>query len=647
MTTHNVKLYGTDEPVSVCRMLTAGPLVCEFQNGEIRHATYAGVEVVRAIAFLIRDKNWATYKPAISDLAVDEADGGFRLSYAARCADDGQAFAYQATITATAAGALDFEVTGAAEGDFEINRLGFVVLHPAGVAGAAVEVEHVDGSVEQTTFPERISPAQPIFDIRVLTHEVKPGVRATCRMSGDAFEMEDQRNWTDASYKTYVRPLRLPYPYTVGADERVTQSVSLRFDGAAPSTGTGGAAPVRVTVGAADGGAMPRIGLGVPAGMVTDVSELRAVGVQSLICAFDATRHGNTELRGHRAMAEALGAAVSLELVLPGEDDPAAAALAAARQVAEAELVVADVAVSPAPYLMSYQPTAAWPDIAPLAAYYDATRTAFPGKPIGGGMFAYFTELNRKRPPADKLDFVTHTTCPIVHDADDRAVMESLEALPHVIATTRAIVPGMPYRIGPSTIGMRQNPYGAAPVENPDNIRVAMARADPRHRGLFGAAWSLGYAAEAARGGLDALALAAPEGPFGIVYRKSSDPQPYFDGLAEPAVYPLYHVVAALAAAAGKPRLATTSGDRLRVQCVAWAGPDGPVLWLANLTDRPQDVTLAGLDGHTTVVRTLDAATFAQATTDIAGFKASGELHTSLRGLRLDAYAVAAIEARG
>ncbi|RPH73442.1 MAG: hypothetical protein EHM88_24080, partial [Candidatus Rokuibacteriota bacterium] len=32
-----------------------------------------------------------------------------------------------------------------------------------------------------------------------------------------------------------------------------------------------------------------------------------------------------------------------------------------------------------------------------------AARKAFPGVPVGGGMFSYFTELNRKRPPADLL----------------------------------------------------------------------------------------------------------------------------------------------------------------------------------------------------------------------------------------------------
>ena len=82
------------------------------------------------------------------------------------------------------------------------NRAGFVVLHPAWLAGQKLKVTHVDDREEETRFPERISPSQPVFDIRALSHEVAPGLWATCRMEGDTFEMEDQRNWTDASYKT-------------------------------------------------------------------------------------------------------------------------------------------------------------------------------------------------------------------------------------------------------------------------------------------------------------------------------------------------------------------------------------------------------------------------------------------------------------
>ena len=60
-----------------------------------------------------------------------------------------------------------------------------------------------------------------------LTHTVVAGVTAECRMEGDTFEMEDQRNWSDASYKTYVRPLALPWPYRIPAGEPVRQEIVL------------------------------------------------------------------------------------------------------------------------------------------------------------------------------------------------------------------------------------------------------------------------------------------------------------------------------------------------------------------------------------------------------------------------------------
>src|SRR5258707_14823484 len=122
----------------------------------------------------------------------------------------------------------------------------------------------------------------------------------------------------------------------------------------------------------------------------------------------------------------------------------------------------------------------------------------------GGGVLGYFTELNRKRPPLGLLDFTPHTTCPIVHAADDRSVMETLEALPAIIASTKAFCGAAAYRIGPSAIGCRQNPYGKGTLDNPRGGRVCLARVDPRQRGLFGAPWTLGYLAAPSPGGLGA-----------------------------------------------------------------------------------------------------------------------------------------------
>ena len=111
-----------------------------------------------------------------------------------------------------------------------------------------------------------------------------------------------------------------------------------------------------------------------------------------------------------------------------------------------------------------------------------------------------------------------HTSCPIVHACDDTTVTENLEALPHIVHSTRHFAGGKPYRVGPSAIGARDNPYGAATTPNPQNGRVALARMDPRQRGLLGAAWNLGYVAHMARGGAEAVALSAPVGEFGVVY---------------------------------------------------------------------------------------------------------------------------------
>ena len=167
-------------------------------------------------------------------------------------------------------------------------------------------------------------------------------------------------------------------------------------------------------------------------------------------------------------------------------------------------------------------------------------------------MATYFTELNRKRPPAALLDYVTNTTCPAVHAADDRSVMETMEALPYQILSTRAFMGATPYRIGPSQLACRENPYGKATTPNPDNGRVCLSRIDPRQRGMFNAAWTLAYIATFARGGIEAIALGAPTGPFGYIYRPTDFAQPYFDDAEGQTVYPAFHVLAGLAPAFGQ-----------------------------------------------------------------------------------------------
>jgi hypothetical protein len=226
-------LYGTAEPGPEERLLRAGPLSAIYSAGALRSISLQGVEVIRGLYFLIRDRNWATPVPEIRDLAIEEGEDGFRVTFAAHCRTpaDGQDLVWRGEIAGSAAAGLAFAAEAAPEADLVTRRTGFIVLHPLErVVGARAMIEHVDGRRVETRFPDLIDPLQSFFDVAAMTHEPIPGVRATCRMEGGGWETEDHRNWLDASFKTYFRALALPHPYTLPAGETIRQRVTLTFE---------------------------------------------------------------------------------------------------------------------------------------------------------------------------------------------------------------------------------------------------------------------------------------------------------------------------------------------------------------------------------------------------------------------------------
>jgi hypothetical protein len=644
-----IALTGTEQPNVAGRVLSAGPISVELDNGQLRYLKVNGIEVLRAVGFLVRDENWGTYTPALTGLTVDERADGFSVKYHAVCRRPGQEIAFDASIEGKVDGSLTFSATATPKTDFLTARTGFVVLHPLkGVVGNAVEVEHVDGKIEKSKFPERVNPIQPFLNIRALTHEVMPGVKAAVRFEGDTWEMEDHRNWTDASFKTYVRPLILPWPYTLKAGEPVTQSVSVKLIGTPPKAAKGGQAKgVEVKLGAASRKALQPVGIGMPADEIEHATArldlLRAVGPKFLQCHFDPRRkHGLEQLYGYRVLCEQIGAKCLLEIVVESVDGYKAELARLADLVRQSGLELAAVAVCPVGDLKSVLPGGPRPPAPPLEDLYAAARAAFPDVRIGGGMFSFFTELNRKRPPAQLLDFVMNTTCPIVHAADDRSVMETVEALPYQVKTAQSYIGKTPHRVGPSAIGCRDNPHGATFTPNPDNERVCLAQMDPRQRGLFAAAWGLAYLATLARTDVEAMSLGAPTGPLGIIYRKTDYAQPWYDSLSAPAVYPLYHVVSGLAHGIGSKLVAADSSDAAKVQTLAYRAKKGTTVWLANLTADEQTVALRGESGPVFGAM-LDESTFVTATTDPKRFQAGYKSIGDPGKIKLKPYAVAVL----
>jgi hypothetical protein len=597
---------GTKEKAPKRITLKAGALTVDFVAGNLRSIRYEGHEVLRAIAYVVRDSDWGTYNSEITEYRLDQSDGAFTVTYNGRCAsaNPNQSLRYQARIAGNSHGNLVFEVVAEPLTSFVTARCGFAVLHPIdGIAGQPAIVEHVDGSQQQAMFPGLISPAQPFKDMRAIHHHVTPAITAHCRFNGDIFEMEDQRNWSDASYKTYVRPLSLPWPYVMEQGVTNRQSVELEIKRGHPSSQKPARkkkAPIRVAI-AGPQGDFPGIGVSIHPGLIPQAlahpSLLNTLGPQLLLVHFDSTAgHEQSHLRGFAEITRRLPSVdktqTVLELVLPAKGSVRDELSSVAEMVAAAGLPLSGILVSPAPDRQSTLPGSVWPPCPPLAEIYQAAREVFPGIAIGGGTLSYFTELNRKRPPVELLDFVSHCTCPIVHAADDLSVMETLEAIPHIVRSARAIIgKDKPYRIGPSTIGMRHNPYGSRVMENPAKRRITMTDRDPRQTSLFAAAWMIGYVAATAEAGLQSLTVASLTAQLGLASEDAS-------GKVE--LYPAFYAARALAEMGGNLRHQCHSSRPSCIAAVAGVDREGRrIALLANLTGKKQEVVLeAGQQPH-------------------------------------------------
>ena len=144
-------------------------------------------------------------------------------------------FSWKGTIEGRG-GVLEFTFDGRAKKAFLRNRIGICVLHPIiECAGKPCRVRHSDGAWKEQSFPRFISPHQPFKDIRALSWSPSDRVQANIELEGEVFEMEDQRNWTDASFKTYSTPLELPFPVQVSV--LANRSVSASFSASSSNTG--------------------------------------------------------------------------------------------------------------------------------------------------------------------------------------------------------------------------------------------------------------------------------------------------------------------------------------------------------------------------------------------------------------------------
>ncbi|MFT4037142.1 MAG: hypothetical protein QM692_03085 [Thermomicrobiales bacterium] len=604
--------YGKDAPLPERRTLRAGPLTAVLEGGDLRYVRLGEDPVVLRLYAAVRDHNWNTIEPRYTAYEVEEREDGFTVRYSAEHVSPDVDFAWDGVITGTADGVIRAEMDGAARRDFQKNRIGWCVLHPMEVAGVAASTETPEGVVNGQ-FPDLISPHQPFFDMESISHATPSGGEVTIAFSGDLFEMEDQRNWTDASYKTYSTPLRLPYPAPIAADERVQQSVTITARGDVAPAGEP-AETVSVALNLTGGQPLPFIGLSA-AGHGEPLSEteldlLRALRLTHLHLVLDLGKaNWREKLATASTQVQALGNLLVLE-VTGAPDSGGWDALSQA--VSESGIELGHVYVYPAGNLDSNET-----ELQIARAAFAETGVS---QSTGGGTRAYFTELNRAALPLAELDVATYTINPQVHAFDNASLTETLAAQAETVRSARAIVGDRPLTVGPVTLAPRFNP-NATGADAPLAEGALPPSVDYRQPSLFAAGWLAGSINALGNAGVDSLTYFETTGWKGVIER-SHHPLRVLQFHSWPGmVFPVYHVLADVAEFANGEILPITSSDPLRVQALALRDGARVRLILANMQEREVSVDLDDSGWRIETARPLDSTNVFIAGSDSARYR--------------------------
>lgn len=551
----------------------SGPWSFELRDDEIADIAFDGLPVLRSVRAVVRDRNWDT-----AALIVDRMrDSGSTLTLHVRSEALGSSF--RGVVRVEARGDRLVVLTDLeSEHDFATNRTGLVVLHPPQLAGEELRVTHSDGTTEESSFPRSISPHQPVFDIAALAW-LHGGAEVSIAFEGDVFEMEDQRNWSDASYKTYSRPLAIPFPYAIVSGERVRQSVYIDARRVAASVASTSSDRIRLKT----GGPVFETALG--AATAPDPAPVAAGPAPAAVLV-------ELDLRSpawQAALARASSAGRPLDIRVIASADAPLDHLVSALREAVAGPGIARIGVFDAVLHVT--------DAGLLAALRAALESARFPLPVVAGSRAHFTELNREWDTIPReVDGIAFSVTPLFHSLGTEQLVESVAVQRTIARQAVDMASGVPVHVGPVTLRPRFNDVATTPQPLPARADLAegygaelAGSADARQSAPELAAWTIASAAALAVPGVASIAWFEEWGDRGI---RSREGEPY----------PVADAISAIAALC-VPRAQLLWGDS--PDGLVWAigsrRPDGDAVLVANLDRRSREVAVEVGDAAATV----------------------------------------------
>ncbi len=515
--------------------LKAGNLTMIYEKGKLRYISSGNSELIRMIYSAVRIEGWITVTPEVSEEKIEKKSDSFIITYKCHYKSGDVDFNAGFRIEGKKDSTLIFSFEGEAFSIFNKNRIGLCLLHPLEeCCGKNCIITHSDNSTETLQFPVYITAHQPFVDIKGMKWKVS-STDCSVSFSGDIFETEDQRNWTDASFKTYSTPLNIPYPVTIKKGDKISQCIEFIITSEQRNEHLV-AEIINLKLFPDQKYDMPHIGIGrsTRPEPITDneagiLKNIPFDHYRADLYLFDPGWRTTAQL----SVIEAVKLDYALEFALFFDEN-------AIMQVNDFIDFLNEYHTRIALFTIYHKTVQATPENL-TDTISSLLKSAFPGVKICCGTNANFAQLNRNRPESIHNNYICFSIHPQEHASDNLTLVENIQAQAYSVESAKAFSSGKELWVSPVNIQRRFN----ANSENFEKSHLTdkfPPQADSRMMSLFGACWTAGSLKYLLESGIKGVTYYETVGERGIIHGDYDSRWPHEFPSVKGMLFPMYHV---------------------------------------------------------------------------------------------------------
>ncbi len=538
--------------------VTHAGFTLDLGRDAIRNITYDGAQIIDLLYTAIRPLDWSTLTADEhkEDVQVNGKDCVITITDSFTGVMTSQT---RVTLSASNVFTVDYELNGLAE--YSVNRWGICFcLNTADWMGSSVLTSEGAYALKEDISPQLVVDGviQGLFPASAEMHLVAPDKRfIKARSSGKVLEAEDQRNWTDNTYKIYSGSLKEPRPFNIAKGSSWKQSV--QFEVGAPNTST--ADPGKILVREIE--ALPSIGLQFNEDSLLAADDLEKAFI---LLGIDHLRVNEESLTAQKVITTA-----SSGLILE-----AALLSSSSGEELKAEVLHLSKRVPDGSRLLIQREGREVVDVNDLPENH-SLNTYIPGSD------AYLVDLHK-----NKHEFgssISYSMAPSVHSSDKESIFKTLATQRESVEFAQENFAAQVF-ISPITFSTRGNP------ESGHSRQERTKFADPELalsiRSIEGAAWTLGSVFALASANAFSGTWHELFGEFGVIYPKSGGVN----------FSPTFHALSALGAHHAHQITIATSLDN---SWVAFENREAKTILVASLRPWTLEITAKVLAGYQSI----------------------------------------------